>query len=372
MIRCLCTLSVPSFVLCASTVFAQGATWSISPRTMVLAAGDDELFQSVQFGRLLPDGGAVIADSKGQFLRVYSADGTRLAALGRTGAGPREFRWISGLWLTPQNTIAVWDGRLHRITTFDTHGSLLSTHKVVLDANVPPGNLELFLGTFANGDLLLGALRAERPGPQGSIPEKWGLGRFAGDGTFKSRLGDIRGMWRQQYGPIPFTPVPRIAIIGDSIYVAEGFDAQIKVLAPNGAIARTIPFPWRSRPQQNPWDVVQAEVERRKDQLKLQNLRNASRADPFPAIGAILADERANLWVKEYDPTRDALYLHAANALTIAPGGTYRVLNRAGRLIATVRMPDSLLPLDLRGDRVLAVQRDEFDVESVVVRTIVR
>src|SRR5687768_10355608 len=179
-------------------------------------------------------------------------------------------------------------------------------------------------------------------------------------------------MWRQHQGPIPFTPVPRFAVLGDSIYVAEGFDPHIKVLAPDGTQARTIPFTWQTRPDRDPWTVVQQEIERRKDNLKLQLLNDASRDDPFPRIAGILADERGNLWVKEYNPTTDALYLHTGNALMIAPGGTYRVINTAGRLVATVRMPTNLLPLDIRGDRILAVQRDEFDVESVVVRTVAR
>jgi hypothetical protein len=298
--------------------------------------------------------------------------GARRAAFGRSGSGPNEFRWISGLWLTPQNAIAVWDGRLHRITTFDPRGTLLSTASVTPDAKTPPGNLELFLGTFRNGDLLLGALRAERAGARGSIPEQWSLGRFRPDGSLQSRLAEIRGMWRQRQGPIPFTPVPRIAVFGDTIFVAEGFDPQIKVFAPNGSVARTIPFNWQTRAQGDPWDLLQKEMERRNDQLKLQILRDAERDDPFPRVAGLLADERGNLWIKEYNPNADALYLHNANALQIAPGGIYRVLNPAGRLLATVRMPANLLPLDIRGDRILAVQRNEFDVESVVVRTIVK
>jgi hypothetical protein len=67
---------------------AQPATWSISIEEIELGAGQDELFEAVRHGRLLPDGGAVIADAAGLFVRVCGPDGKREMTFGRRGGGP--------------------------------------------------------------------------------------------------------------------------------------------------------------------------------------------------------------------------------------------------------------------------------------------
>lgn len=353
----------------ASLSVAQQPTWTLSSRAAILGDGPDEEFQTVQFGRLLPNGGAVVTDVKGLFTRVYDPSGALSATIGRNGSGPGEFRSIMGLWLTREGDIGVWDGSIRRMTTFTTAGRVVSTQNVEQGHPIA-GNLEIFLGALGNGDVLLAALRAQRPAT-GVLPETWTMGRFAANGEFRAPAGVVRGMWRMNRGPIPFTPVPRFALRGDSIWVAEGYDPEIKVLSVDGRVARRIPLQWTTRPARDPWTALKAKLEQSNNQFYLQLLEEAPRTNEYPRTSGLLVDDRNQVWVKEYDPLLDHLWLNG-NALMVTPGGRWRVLSADGRWIASVRLPANFVPLDIRGDRVLGVERDEFDVESVVVRGIVR
>ena len=113
-------LLITAGVLTASDLGAQQAkTWLLSPRVISLGDADNELFESIQFGRLSPDGRAVVADGGGLFVRVYGPDGKRQASFGRKGGGPGEFSSIHGLWLTREGKIGVWDGSSRRLTAFE-------------------------------------------------------------------------------------------------------------------------------------------------------------------------------------------------------------------------------------------------------------
>src|SRR5690606_33790682 len=74
-------------------------TWTLSAEPVVLGEGADELFESLRFGKLREDGGAVLADGRAHFIRSYGGDGPREWSFGRSGDGPGEFRGILGLWL---------------------------------------------------------------------------------------------------------------------------------------------------------------------------------------------------------------------------------------------------------------------------------
>jgi hypothetical protein len=345
-------------------------SWTLSPRAVEYGADADDLFELIRFGRLMTDGRVVVADSRGLFVRVYDANGRRTAAFGRRGGGPGAFSSIFGMWLTREGRIGVWDGDSRRVTTFETNGTVVSTRSVKAPASMP-GNFEIFLGAFRNGDVLLASLHLpRRPDPNEIIAERWHAGRFSLDGEFRSSAGELQGMSRTRRTPMPFTPIPRAAVRGDSVWVSEGYDAQVKLRTAAGRLARTVELPWRVRASRSHWSQLEASVRERKNALWLELLQEIPRPDDVPSVGGLLLDDRGQLWVKEYDPATDNLWLKRGDALTVAPGGGWRIMNPAGRWVAQVRMPANLMPLDIVGNRLLAVARDEFDVEHVVVHTI--
>ncbi|MGH7460855.1 MAG: hypothetical protein ACREMA_07480 [Longimicrobiales bacterium] len=350
----------------------QLANWIIPAGGREYGADAGDLFELIRFGKLMPDGDVIIADSRGLFVRVYSPNGARTAAFGRKGGGPGEFVGISGLWLAADGRIGVWDGYSHRLSTFERNGTLVATHNIKAPPSMP-GSFEFLFGQLRNGDLLLGSLHMARRPQQGELlAERWIRGRFSPQGEFRAPAGEMSGMIRARMTPLPFTPVPRVALRGDSLWVAEGYDPQLKLVNAAGQVVRTVNLPWRVRGSDAMWTQLETSLQEQKKNLQLEHIKLVPRENQVPSVAGLLMDDRGFLWVKEYDPSNDSIWLKRGDAANIGPGGLWRIMNPAGAWIAQVRIPANLMPLDIVGNRLLGVARDDLDVEHVVVFTITR
>ena len=63
--------------------------------------------------------GYVLGDATRLQVRLYSTAGTRIAAIGRPGSGPGEFKTIESLALSSDTTLLVFDNGLQRLSTWD-------------------------------------------------------------------------------------------------------------------------------------------------------------------------------------------------------------------------------------------------------------
>lgn len=87
----------------------------------------------------------------------------------------------------------------------------------------------------------------------------------------------------------------------------------------------------------------------------------------IPVISELLSDHRGRLWTKRYEPAIDSHWL-----LRQRTGGSWLVMEPGGDPVALVSMPDGFRLMDVRGDRVAGVSRDELGVERVEVRRLDR
>ena len=358
----------------------QSEALRISPEPLVeigeMEGAEAYLFSSIGQAFLLEDGRLVVSDQGVNEIRVFGPDGIFRHTIGRSGEGPGEFSQVTGLWLTPDGLIGVWDRGNLRISTFRADGELVSTNRVRVEGegeySVPP---EVLFGSFGNGDIALASLEfGGPPDTPGPVPDRWVLARFGPEGGPRGALGDLRGMWRLRGQPLPFTPLPRVAVLGDSLFAADGYEAGIDVRGPDGAIGRTIVLPTidRAADTESAWSALEAELRARNRELYLGILERLPRSDDFPQIGSLLADDQGLLWVKLYDVPGDALWLGHGPAMRPPAGGEWRLVRPDGEVLGTVRMPDGLSPLHITEDRLVGVQRDALDVERVVVHGLER
>jgi len=91
--------------------------------------------------------------------------------------------------------------------------------------------------------------------------------------------------------------------------------------------------------------------------------------ETYPRFGRLLADLSGKLWVMAYpmlDSPISSWRLKSASYYTVEEGGArWTVLDRRGRVVAQVRTPPRLYPLEIGEDYVLGLARDELDVETV-------
>ncbi len=371
-----------SMVVACDLTAQQERRWSIqaAPETEIGdALGDDAyIFQSIAAARLLPDGRIVVADKAILDIRMYGKDGKFQKRIGRRGSGPGEFQHIGGLWLTSKGMIAVWDGKFGRITLFNSQGERESTQTLRGNpASRPP---EIYFGSFSNDDIVLVSLIGGRRGPE-VVPDRWVLGRFGLDGEFKGALGEARGMWRYNGNPIPFSPLPHTVLHRDSLYIVDDYGAELTVRDGRGAVSRKLSLPpARQVTVDAAWSGMEAEMRQRAKsasgsgaKLFIDHLDHGRllRPNQFPQIGGLITDDRGYIWAKTYDPSMDPFYLKT-NAILPAAGGEWRVIRTDGGLVATVRLPATVRPLEIKGDRLIGVAVDELGVEKVVVHAIQR
>lgn len=350
------------------------AAWGLSSGSVEMGAGADELFESVSAGRIAADGRVVVADGGLLELRLYEPDGRPVVRFGKQGAGPREFNSIDGLWLQPDGRISVWDGGNQRISTFLTGGILDASEPISSDGL--PSTPQLFFGSFSDGSALLATLQfGDRETADQVVPDEAVLARFGANGALRDTLGTIAGLWRTRFSPVPFSPVPRVLVRADSVWIAAPWLASLTVRHARGAVARTIELPWLPRfngDTEHLWAALRDKLASRNKSVLLEMMDRVPRPDRFPAIAALISDEQTGqVWIRAYDPLTDALWLQGDATRTPA-GGEWYILDAAGTQIASIQMPDSLSVLDVRDSHLLAIVRDEWDVERVVIRNIRR
>ena len=78
-----------------------------------------------------------------------------------------------------------------------------------------------------------------------------------------------------------------------------------------------------------------------------------------PAYGPILMGEAGDLWV--------GAYAHPSQL-----SSRWDVIDSGGAWLGSVEMPEGFRPLQIGGDWILGLSRDELDVERVELRSLTR
>ncbi len=336
------------------------------------------LFTSITGVRLLDDGRVVVSDAGAREIRVFASDGGHLITLGGPGSGPGEFQSLDGLWTGVEGVIGAWDADSQRITTFsaDALDAPPRTQRVQIPISSGLGNPpEAFLGTFSNGDVILASMAfGSGGGGPDAVADRWFLGRFASDGSFGELLGELRGMRRLERFPLPFSPLPRVAIAGDAVFAADGYEARITVLVPERVSSSgyfAVPPRVDATSVRDAWESLEAALEERGGNLFLERMDDMPRPEAFPEVGSMLATEGTTgsrngiLWVQRYNPLVDSVWL--GNVLRPSAGGEWIQLDADGTVTAVLRVPDTFIPMHITGDRVAGIVIDPLGVERVAV-----
>lgn len=351
-------------------------SWTISS-TPAVTIGKVEgkpqyLFSSIGVARLLPDQRIVVTDTDKKSIRVFGPDGEFQATMGQPGEGPGEFLRIFGLWTVPPDTIRTWDYRNARITTYKPDGTLVATQRIYPNpSEAPNGLLDLAAGPLNGGDVSLAwTVGNSAPSVRSFRADQTVFGRFGPEGHLKRILGTVTGIVRSQGSPVVFSPFIYADTYRDSVFVTNGMNPEIIVLSPEGGVARTITLPASSLDGSVAWRALNDTLTARRDSSLLRQVQSRPRAEEAPALGGMFVDYQGYIWAKIYDPKSDILYY--MNTQPWGGGGEWIVSRPDGNVVSRVRMPDGVVPLDVRGERLLGLTRDPLGVERLVVHTIQR
>jgi hypothetical protein len=342
------------------------AEWRLSRATVVaigVIAGDAryQLYRVSSAFRLKADQ-IVIANAGTDELRFYETSGRFVRGVGGRGDGPGEFRELGSVMRFGEDSLVAWDSRLGRLSFFDNRGNFGRSVNLAEEAGITSYSS---VGVSDDGRVLLHARKLYGlpeglhrdsvvyvlVSPEGEMVDT--VGYFPDEETYVHRMGQgYSGMLA------PFGRSTQTALWHDRLFVGTQDSYEIRVHSMDGDLRSLIRV---SRPLTR---VTTDDIARYQDE-KLDNastarwrrelekiFRSVEFPTTMPAYAGIVVDADGNLWVQDY----------------LSPRGVsvrWSVFDGAGRLAATVNMPERFTPLDIGPDYVLGCWTDPMGVEFV-------
>jgi len=345
----------------AEVTLLQAQQWTIAPSPTLTVA--DDLGQIVS-AATLGTGTIVVADGSNKKLVHYSPQGRLVRVTGRDGAGPGEFQLVGWMGRCGQDTLAVLDPFLNRLTFVDSTGMLLTTR---------PAKEPLFVGYAVDNratpyGMVCGATGAWATvgWPLGVIPTTPGAHResvnvaVAPPRGFYQRVGTFPGPERVRYpasdGPMEFGKKVVVAVSASRIFVGTSDSFFVQSYDFQGRWRANIHREGKVKPLRKvDFDSLKSEYRRR-------NPTYARRADAVvdkgtypenvPAYDRFVVDDQNRLWIQE--GTR--------------PSDTERMwygFTEQGEPIGQLRVPGKLEVYEIRRTDVLGKWVDEEGAKSV-------
>lgn len=344
--------------------------WTVDTTPLVSIGGDGqaggalvEVTDAIRLG----DGRIVIASAGTQQIRFYGTDGRLLRAVGRAGEGPGEFGTPFWLGRLRGDSVAVWDAGLRRFSIFTPAGDFARNV-------LPSGRLGVFpqvIGALPDGRFVVAASTSPQVLPPPGQPRRDTAAYLVLDaaGAVADTVGVFPGAEMVAMGtpstgfvlrPRPFGRQTVTAVRDGRLYVATGDAYQVAVHEPGGGLRALY------RADRRPVRVTRRDVEDYRRTLVTiggdaqararseQLLRDVAFPEEMPALTALEVDSAGNVWLQE---PRKAGETEAV----------WTVLDPAGRILGTARLPRDLNVRQIGGDWILGMIVDADEVEHVRV-----
>ncbi len=307
----------------------------------------------------LTDGSIAVATAGTSGLRFYAPDGTWRTTAGRPGDGPGEFRRLEAMVPYRGDSLAAWDGRLVRITLFDSRGRpgrsisvgepYLTLHGATSDGSFVLHRPEQ-VALDAESGLRDVAIEVFRLGPDGSPGSS--LGRVLGRRTW---VGEVVGLMSTTDQPLG--PSSRVAAARTDVWIANAGTGRIARSGPGGRLlsiareASTGPITARHlRAAKARYAATLAEYPADIADGLLAGFDRIDRPATLPPFGQVVADREGYVWVQHGDPER---------------AREWEVFDRDGGRVTSVGFPALDRVLEIGRDYLLGTWTDALDVEYV-------
>lgn len=310
-------------------------------------------------GAWLPDGRIVLLDEGALRIHVFGPDGDHLRSLGRGGSGPGEFESTTTISVIG-DSIYVYDRSRARLSVFHASDGFGRSVLVSVGKKGPP------------------PFEARAIGADRIVAYRWRVAPSPGDDRRlqhrRARLSvlDAEGEVLREHGPFARTysgvhpegaVVPRpyatravLAACDGGAVTGDGHRFRLAVRGPDGEVEEEIRWPSnREPPDRAELDSLRAEWRERYPRYVDLIFAEELLPDRRPAIEEVRCGGSGRLWAGRFEPFH-------------APVRRWWVLDPDARPVGRLRLPPDTRILDADGDRLLLVERNELDVESVTVR----
>ena len=373
------------------------ASWSLSEEPALIIGGADEredyLLHQVVGAARLGDGRIVVLNEGSMQLKYYDPDGKHLLDAGGPGEGPGEFQPpLSYFTRLPGDSILVASWRSGFIR-FAPDGRYASS----IPYELPPRGRCWY---FEDNDLL----------PDGSFLLRYsGITRFTDtDEPCPEPATGRPPVVIGRYIPATAMGIDTIAVLPGSertgdpfslhayekdlvvgiapgrLYLGDTGSDTILVMNLQGDSIGALPVPFEPAPvpadaREKAFEdvtVTGLHMSDARERLTTTERRTFIYADHHPSYARLVAAPRDRVWVMAYPPLKQPAFRFELTSPTafrrLEGGARWRVLDRAGLVIAELRTPPGFFVLEVGDDHVLGLHKDEFERESVRLYRLIR
>ena len=338
----------------------------------------NQQFSEIAAAVSLGNGSFAVADQGSGEIRIFDRAGRFVRKVGRKGRGPGEFQRLAYLIALPGDSLLAWDALGGRFTVFSPSGAVARTFAAQVPPGTSPATVVPVCGVPANSSLFgYHRLRAAPPASEAVVRDTLVVALYARDGahlrtvdrfpaleTLQHMSGTMPGLDgrpRQAFSiaGVPFARETVLCASPEWLYAGDGGTSyEIMAYDRLGKLRRIIRL-------RRPLERVTADVIARHRSTP-RGRGTPSRPNPsptvdaafypktMPAYAAFRLDGAERLWVRDYP----------------VPGETqsrWHIFDGAGRLVASVLAPSDIEVLAIGSKYLLAVWRDELDVEYLRV-----
>lgn len=309
----------------------------------------------------MEDGRLVVLNRGSQELFVFGRDGEFLQSIGQRGEGPGEFMDPIELDFVAGDSIIVWDWELGRLELFGPAGS----HQRSVRLQPPVPNPTGRLGVLGRDGIVLGSHRLHLPDTQ-LTPQFLQVLRYDWSGRLVDTLatlpyGELGWVDREsRRGGRPlFQSRGAFSTHGDLLYTSNGSSPEVRIHRGDRleSIVQWEPGDLSVR-REHVEAYKAARLEEAGDwaQYRQKELDAFPPKDTFPAVIEIQIDPLGRIWIRTF--------ARPGSAATVWLG-----FAKTGAFICSLSVPRALTVFDFGSSTLVAVHRDEMDVESIEVRS---
>lgn len=340
----------------------------------------DYVLDRVMDATRLSDGRIVVANGGTSELLYYDSTGTHLHTAGGAGDGPGELRGIFQIERLPGDSLRVFSFR-PGLTWFSPEGEYVRSELVDVRsiASVPCRLGEGSWSALPDGSFLTVlidnfGIGGCPPAPTGPWRQSGLILRSSPEAERVDTLAILPATERHAPTYRVYGKDLVLAIGEDRVYVNDTGADEILALGFGGDTLAVLPVPFEARPV--PPDARAEALRRWREPDGTERRDSYAYPDQYPRVGRLLADEAGRLWVMAYPQVTEPMpsyRMFRPFAFHVSPAGSeWRVLDEEGQVLAEVRTPPGIFPLEIGEDYVLGLRKDELDVQSIDVHRLSR
>jgi protein-disulfide isomerase len=358
--------------------------WRISSSPLITVGKDGppgvgEFFMVAGVNRLR-DGSIAVADGSSREIRLFDPSGEHLVTFGGRGEGPGELGGLWELWRNGDTLIAV-GGQRHPAEVFRISGSQVEHVRTV-----PPLTSETAVpvrrrGYLGDGTLIGTYVEPLEESPLGLSNRIAAVVKQAGaSGSFQfvareSAYQVVRLEADHRPSALVYGPRLHVGVLRDGFCLGYSREYTVRCFDSDGREHTRVVREWKRYPvresdRQLFFDGIdEANPGPRGATYRHQVRETTAFAEHLPPFGRFLVTSENELWVGPLVLGDETL-----GELNPSPQDetVWSIYSARGRWLADITLPARFRPMDVGADYVAGVARDERDVESVVVYSIVR